>query len=36
MNEWITHRLDGEALERLAAEGAAATGTGARTVEERR
>jgi GNAT superfamily N-acetyltransferase len=36
MNEWITHRLDGEALERVAAEGAAATGTGARTVEERR
>ncbi len=35
MNEWITHRLDGEALERLAAEGAA-TGAGARPAEERR
>jgi GNAT superfamily N-acetyltransferase len=31
MNEWITHRLDGEALERLAA-----TGAGARRAEERR
>jgi hypothetical protein len=36
MNEWITHRLDGEALERVAAEGAAATGAGARPAEERR
>jgi GNAT superfamily N-acetyltransferase len=36
MNEWITHRLDGEALERVATQGAATTGTEARPAEERR
>jgi GNAT superfamily N-acetyltransferase len=36
MNEWITHRLDGEALERVAARGAATTRTEARPAEERR
>jgi len=36
MNEWITHRLDGEALERVAAEGAATVQAEARPTEERR
>jgi GNAT superfamily N-acetyltransferase len=37
MNEWITHRLDGEALERIAAQGAAAgQAEGWPTDEERR
>ncbi len=36
MNEWITHRLDGAALEHVAAQGAATTGAEARPVEERR
>jgi GNAT superfamily N-acetyltransferase len=33
MNEWITHRLDGEALAHVAAQGAAATGAEARPAE---
>jgi GNAT superfamily N-acetyltransferase len=36
MNEWITHRLDGEALERVAAQGGATTGAEARPAEGRR
>ena len=36
MNEWITHRLDGEALERVAAQGAATAEAEARPAEERR
>jgi GNAT superfamily N-acetyltransferase len=36
MNEWITHRLDGEALERLAVAGSATVQGGARSAEERR
>jgi hypothetical protein len=36
MNEWITHRLDGEALERLAGEGVMAGDPGDRPAEERR
>jgi GNAT superfamily N-acetyltransferase len=36
MNEWITHRLDGEALERLAVAGSAAVQAGARRAEQRR
>jgi len=35
-NEWITHRLDGEALERLAGEGGVAGDPGDRPAEERR
>ena len=36
MNEWITHRLDGEALKRVAAQGATTMQGGARSAEERR
>jgi GNAT superfamily N-acetyltransferase len=36
MNEWITHRLDGEALAHVAAQGAATTVAEARPAEERR
>jgi GNAT superfamily N-acetyltransferase len=36
MNEWITHRLDGEVLAHVAAQGAATTGAEARPAEERR
>ncbi len=36
MNEWITHRLDGEALERVAAQGAATGRAEASPAEERR
>ncbi len=36
MNEWITHRLDGEALERLAGEGGIAGDPVDRPAEERR
>jgi GNAT superfamily N-acetyltransferase len=36
MTEWITHRLDGAALTRVAAQGAATTGAEARPLEERR
>jgi GNAT superfamily N-acetyltransferase len=36
MNEWITHRLDGEALEHVAAQGATTVQGGARSAEERR
>jgi len=36
MNEWITHRLDGEALERVAAQGAATGQAEASPAEERR
>jgi len=35
-NEWITHRLDGEALERVAAQGAATGQAEASPAEERR